>query len=323
MKKSIILSMVCALVSVTVHAQTPEPDPKESGIPLDESISITLEALDYVTPLAELIRFNETEFKTLEVNIAEWDKQVMTLLADINKLKNQMSMVENELREKKNADTKTFTPEIKDLKNRLDIYRKNYKQLKGIMADEGQKIVKKIETEMTTRVRNLSKAYSTAGQLISSSKTDPSGERSVKFIYEKKDISQAKASHLVYATEMLFWYRNEISEISNTINEWNPRVSGVLIDDENLLIQVDSLEQKIEELKLDSKLNKDEISSLKKQVTKIEKGRKRLSDQMKDDARELASQLKQVSQRNQDSVKERFADIIENTTYSFGEEVGF
>ena len=42
---------------------------------------------------------------------------------------------------------------------------------------------------------------------------------------------------------------------------------------------------------------------------------------MKDDAKDLASYIKQVSQKNQESVKERFADIIENITYSFGEKL--
>ncbi len=312
-------------VTPSAGVQAEEPvDLAESVVPASESMSVTLEVLNYVAPLAELIRFNETEFKTLEVNISEWDKQVRTLLADINKVKDQMSMVENELRDKKNADTRTFTADIMALKKKLDIYRKNYQQSKEIMADGGQKILKKIEAEMTARVRNLSKAYSTAGQMIGSSDTDPSaGERSVEFYYDKKEISQATTPYMSYATDMLFWYRNEMTEIANTINEWNPRVFRILKEDENLRNQLDSMERKIEELKLNSKLNKDEISSLKKQVSTIEKGRKRLAGQMKDDARELASQLKQVSQRNQDSVKERFADIIENTTYSFVEKSGF
>ena len=42
---------------------------------------------------------------------------------------------------------------------------------------------------------------------------------------------------------------------------------------------------------------------------------------MKDDAKVLASYLKQMSQKNQDAVKERFTDIIENITYSFQEKL--
>jgi uncharacterized coiled-coil DUF342 family protein len=296
----------------------------ESGIPPVEGMRVTLEALNYVAPLAELIRFNETEFKTLEVNISEWDKQVRTLVADINKVKDQMSLVENELSDKKNADTRMFSADITALKKKLDIYRKNYQQSKEIMADGGEKIIKKIEAEMAARVRNLSKAYSSAGQMIGSSETEASaGERAVELLYWVKEVNQTTTPYIVYATDMLFWYRNEITELAGTINTWNPRVSGVLKEDENLRTQLDSIERRIEELKLNSKLNKDEISSLKKQVSKIEKERKRLADQMKDDARELASLLKQISQRNQDAIKERFVDIIENTTYSFGEKFGF
>jgi len=294
----------------------------KSGIPA--AMGMTLEALNYVAPLAELIRFNETEFKTLEVNISEWDKQLMVLLGDINKVKDQMSMVDNELSDRKNADTRPFSADITALKKKLDIYRKNYQQSKEIMAEEGEKIIKKIEVEMAARVRSLSKAYSSAGQMIGSYETDPSaGERAVEFSFGEKEIRQAASPHMIYATDMLFWYCNEMTVIANTIIEWNPRVSGVLKEDENLRNQLDSMERKMEELKLNSKQNKDEIASLKKQVSQIEKGRKHIADQMKDDARELASQLKQVSQRNQDSVKERFTDIIENTTYSFGEKLGF
>ncbi len=314
-----VFEEVAEEVTPSAEVQAEEPvDLAESGLPPAESTSVTLEALNYVAPLAELIRFNETEFRTLEVNISEWDNQVRTLVADINKVRDQMSMVENELRDKKNADTRTFSADIMALKKKLDIYRKNYQQSKEIMADGGQKIIKKIEAEMAARVRNLSKAYSSTGQMIGSSETDPSaGERLVEFNVGIKEISQATTPYMSYAADMLYWYRNEMTELVRTINEWNPRVSKLLTEDENLRNQLDSIERKIEELKLNSKLNKDEIASLKKQVSTIEKGRKRLAGQMKDDARELASLLKQVSQRNQDSVKERFADIIENTTYSF------
>jgi hypothetical protein len=42
---------------------------------------------------------------------------------------------------------------------------------------------------------------------------------------------------------------------------------------------------------------------------------------MKDDAKELASYVKQMSQKNQESLKVRYADIIENITYSFLERL--
>ena len=81
------------------------------------------------------------------------------------------------------------------------------------------------------------------------------------------------------------------------------------------------MNKKIKELSSNSKLNKAEISTLKKQASEIEKSRKQLADQMKDDAKVLASYLKQMSQKNQDAVEERFTDIIENITYSFQEKL--
>jgi len=81
------------------------------------------------------------------------------------------------------------------------------------------------------------------------------------------------------------------------------------------------LEQKVKDLSSNAKQNKSEISTLRKQVSEIEKSRKKLADKMKDDAKELASYLKQMSQKNQDAVEERFTDIIENITYCFQEKL--
>ncbi len=284
--------------------------------------TVSVEALNYVAPLTELIKFNETKFKGLETTIIEWDKQVRDNVADVNKVKGQMLQVENELRQKKNADTKAFSSDIISLKGKLEAYRKNYRQSKDIMLKDGDNIVKELETLKSDVIRDISKAYSDAGQQVGSADSDPaSGENAVTVNYTVREINNNAAGYIVFLTEMLAWHQNEIRELNTVINDWNPRVTKIIQDDALLKEQLDPVEQKLKELSSNSKLNKAEISTLKKKASEIEKSRKQLADQMKDDAKVLASYLKQMSQKNQDAVEERFTDIIENITYSFQEKL--
>jgi predicted nucleic acid-binding Zn-ribbon protein len=298
---------------------TPALNEKEQGVveppsaykPSEAIETVSVEALNYVAPLTELIKFNETKFKGLETTIIEWDK-----------VKDQMLQVENELRQKKNADTKAFSADIASLKGKLEAYRKNYQQSKDIMLKGGDNIVKKLETISSDIVRDISKAYSEAGQQVGSSDSDPSsGENAVKVNYTVREINYNAVGYIVFLTDMLAWHQNEIMELNTVINDWNPRVTETIKQDAQLKSQLDPLEKKIQELSSNSKQNKSEISSLKKQVSEFEKSRKKLADKMKDDAKVLVSYLKQMGQKNQDAVEERFTDIIENITYSFQEKL--
>jgi len=337
---SVIQSMKSAGRAAKTPAEKPAPEPEKKTMPASNekelgnaepatayepsaaTETVSVEALNYVVPLTELIKFNETKFKGLETTIIEWDKQVRDYVADVNKVKGQMLQVENELRQKKNADTKAFSADIASLKGKLEAYRKNYQQSKDIMLKGGDNIVKKLETITGDIVRDISKAYSDAGQQVGSSDSDPaSGEKAVTMNYTVREINYNAVGYIVFLTDMLAWHQNEIRELNTVIDDWNPRVTEAIKQDAQLKSQLDPLEKKIQELSSNSKQNKAEISTLKKQVSEIEKSRKKLADKMKDDAKVLASYIKQMSQKNQDAVEERFTDIIENITYSFQEKL--
>jgi len=338
--ESVIQSMKSAGGAAAKPAEKPAPAPEKKAIPasiekdqdtvepttayepstVTETLSV--EALNYVVPLTELIKFNETKFKGLETTIIEWDKQVREYVADVNKVKGQMLQVENELRLKKNADTKAFSADIASLKGKLEAYRKNYRQSKDIMLKGGENIVKKLETITGDITRDISKAYSDAGQQVGSSDLDPaSGEKAVAINYTLREIHYNAVGYIVFLTDMLAWHQNEIKELNTVINDWNPRVTKIIEEDKSLKNQLDPIEKKIQELSSNAKQNKAEISALKKQVSEIEKSRKKLADNMKDDAKILAAYIKQMSQKNQDAVEQRFTDIIENITYSFQEKL--
>ena len=309
--------------AVAVPVEPVNETPESSAyVPSEAKGTVTLEALNYVGPLTELIKFNETKFRDLEKTISEWDKQVREYISDISKVKGQMLQMENELRIKKNADTKAFGDDIFSLQRKLDAYRKTYQQSKETMMKGGETIVKNLETISSDVVRDLSKAYSDAGQQVGSSNSNPaSGEKAVTLSYTPSEVNGKCISYIVYMQEMLAWHQNEIRALNNVISEWNPRVTKKLEEDAQLKNQLEPIEKKLQELSSNQKQNKSEISTLKKQVSEIEKSRKNLADQMKSDAKELASYLKQMSQKNQDSLKERYTDIIGNITYSFGEKL--
>jgi len=282
----------------------------------------TFEALNYVGPLTELIKFNENQLKSFETVISEWDKQVLLYMADIEKVNGQIQQVESELREKKNADTKAYSADILALQKKLGLYRGTYSQSRETMVKGGEKIAGNLEEIRNESLRVIGKRYGEVIQQVGSSKTDPAaGENSVSVSYAKQPVNDQIVRYITPTTEILAWYQNEIDALSVIIRDWNPRVTRVIEADGILLKQLVPIEAKLEELKVNTKLNKTEIATLKKQVSEIEKSRKQLADQMKDDSKELASVLKQVNQSNQESLKQRFTDIIENITYSFQEKL--
>ena len=294
----------------------PAEKPAESGP--DQAFT----ALNYVAPLTELIKFNENQLTSFETVIAEWDKQVLTYMADIEKVNGQINQVETELRDKKNADTKGYSADILALQKKLGLYRGTYSQSRETMLKGGEKIIGKLEEIRNESLRVLGKRYGEVSQQVSSSNINPAvGENAVPVNYTKQPINDRTVRYITPATEMLVWYQNEIDVLSVIIRDWNPRVTRVIQEDDRLQKQLAPIDSKLEELKANSKLNKAEISTLKKQVSEIEKSRKQLADQMKDDSKELASVLKQLNQSNQESVKQRFTDIIENITYAFQEKL--
>jgi len=280
------------------------------------------DALNYVAPLTELIKFNENQLRSLETVISEWDKQVLAYMADIEKVNGQILQVETEMRDKKNADTRVYSADILALQKKLGLYRATYKQSRETMLKGGEKIAGNLEEIRNETLRVLGKRYGEVIQQVASSDADPAaGENAVSLSYTKRPVNDRIVRYITPATEILSWYQNEIDVLSVIIRDWNPRVTKVIQDDDRLMKQLAPVEAKLEELKANTKLNKTEIATLKKQVSEIEKSRKQLADQMKDDSKELASVLKQVSQSNQESLKQRFTDIIENITYAFQEKL--
>ncbi len=305
----------------------PEPEQKVTYVrPADKApetfSTLTITGLNYVAPLTELVKFNENQFKGLEATIAGWDKQMLDYLAEIEKVNGQIFQVESELREKKNADANAYSADILSLIKKLSLYRGTYKQSREAMVKAGDNIIKKLEVIRNESLRDIGKRYGEVSQLVASSDTDPAnGEKAVSFDYTKQSINVKTVTYITPASEMLAWYQNGINEIYGIIRDWNPRVTKIIEDDNFLLSQQAPLEATLETLKSNSKLNKAEISTLKKQISDIEKSRKQLADRMKDESKELSSYIKQVSQKNLDSARERFTDIIENITYAFQEKL--
>ena len=219
-------------------------EPATAYTPSAATETVSVEALNYVAPLTELVKFNETKFKGLETTIIEWDKQVRDNVADVNKVKGQMLQVENEMRQKKNADTKAYSSDIISLKGKLEAYRKNYRQSKDIMLKDGDNIVKELETLKSDVIRDISKAYSDAGQQVGSADSDPAaGENAVTVNYTLREINNNAAGYIVFLTEMLAWHQNEIRELNTVINDWNPRVTKIIKEDALLKRQLDPVEQ--------------------------------------------------------------------------------
>jgi hypothetical protein len=281
------------------------------------------EALNYVAPLIELVKYHESEFETLADSLTDWDQYIRNLLGDVKIINNQILKIEMELREKKNADTKAYSQEILALKIKLTDYRGRYKQTKIKLLAFGENITKTLTKIGNEKVRAVEDKYNKVSQLVKSVHHDPSeGETAVSITVNRLKINDTTIEYIAPATEMLAWHQNEIKKLLDVAKKWNIRVKEIFPKDADLKKQLEPLKNKLEEYKSNSEKYKTEIATLKKQRSAVEKGRKVLAKQMEDDSRELAAHLKQISTEIQKSIQERFADIIENINYSFQEKPG-
>jgi predicted nucleic acid-binding Zn-ribbon protein len=285
--------------------------------PIEES-TITADAIGYVIPMEELMKFFDNEFTTLEGTIKAWDSRIRISIEEGNKIKEKIKRLEKELTDKKNADSKGFTSEIITLKSNLAENREIYKQFENSMVSSGLRLIKEIEEFGSGLDRSIGDKFSEISQIVKKTDPDPSLSEIPKSItITKQTINSNVVDYIAPVAEMLFFYQNEIISIREIIGSWNEKVIAVNQKDRDLINKLEPLKKEVVNLQSDPKKNKKNISALKDQISDIEKERKQLVEQMGNDSMELAKYLVQTGKEVQGSVKERITDIIENIKYLY------
>jgi chromosome segregation ATPase len=204
------------------------------------------------------------------------------------------------------------------LKKKLSEYRESYKQYENNMVTEGLKIAKEFEDIGKKLDRSIDNKFSEISQAVKKTDPNPSVIEIPKSItIAKQKIDDDIVNYVAPVTEMLFCYQNEIISLRDIIVQWNIKVITINKKDSEISKQLEPLEKELINLQLNPKVNKKEISVLKKQCTNIEKERKLLTRQMEADSKELSGSLTQICKEVQSSVEERLNDIIENIKYLY------
>lgn len=285
---------------------------------LIEKSTITVNAVSYVIPMEELITFFDKEFNSLAGVIQGWDQQIRNSLEKGDQIKEKILQVEKELTDKKNADANGFTNEIILLKNKLSDNRESYKQYRNNMVTDGMKIAEELKDIGNKTDNSIDNKFSEVSQIVRKIDPDPSVSEIPKSItITKQKINDNIVNYVAPVTEMLFYYQNEIISLQDIIVLWNGKVKAINKKDSELSRQLEPLKKELINYQLNPKVNKKEISALKKQCTDIDKERKLLTRQMGTDSKELSGSLTQICKEVQSSVKERLSDIIENIKYSY------
>jgi predicted nucleic acid-binding Zn-ribbon protein len=285
---------------------------------LSEKSTVSVNAVGYVIHLEGLMIFFDNEFNSLVAHIKGWDQQIRNSIEKGNQIREKIREVEMELTDKKNADSRGFTPEIISLKKKLSEYRESYKQFENNMVIDGLRIVKEIDDIGSELDKSINKNFSDVSQFVKKTDPDPSVIVTPKSItIPRQKINENIVNHISPITEMLFCYQNQIISLRDIIELWNIKVLTINKKDAELSTQLEPLEKELKNLQLNAKANKEAISALKKQCTTIEKERKLLSRQMGTDSKELSGFLDLICKEAQSSVKERLSDIIENIKYSY------
>jgi hypothetical protein len=305
-------------------AEISETAPKETTAEIRQANPITkpassVNAINYVIPMEELIRFFDKEFNSFADVISKWDQQIRKLLEDERQLRNKISDEEKDLTQKKNSDSKAFTQEIISLKNNLSKQRESLKQWKTQMLVDGANVSKELKGISNSMNQSIDKTFNQIGSKVNGSNSDPSlGETNKEIMLPQQKFNDNIISYIAPVKEMLVFYQNETLAIEQIIAQWSEKALAIIKKDAELNSKLAPLKKELTDYQLTPKKYKAEISGLKKQCDLIEKDRKYLNKQMENDSKELSKFIKnQLCKDVQSSVEERFNDIIENINYYY------
>jgi hypothetical protein len=270
----------------------------------------------------ELITFFNDEFKTFNISASDWDKQVRDSLQKGDELNKRMAELEKKLCDLKNADAKAYSTDILALKKTLNDYRMRDKQLKLNFLNGGLALTKKLKTISTEKEKSISNKFSEVSQQVkSTSFKDSKNASPVQISFTKEKTNDNIVNFVAPITELLAWYQNENDVLMGVIEEWNNKAIESIHQEAIIAMQSDSLKNILESYKSDTKKYKTEISQLKKQISATDKKRKQVESSINNDGKQLSTVIKQIKTETQNTVIERFVDIIENMNYLYQEKL--
>lgn len=305
----------------------PVPDNKAEGMKTETAVpepgkkddpKTNPGAVGYVIPLKELITLYSGEFNSLSELIGAWDKKVKASLDEGSTRLENLRQNEKQLFDKINADSKRFSDEIKKLKENLTEERGEYMEFEDNMISDGLRMLKELESKGKDINRSISNKFGEVSQAVKKSDAELSLEgTSESFPVPDHVVDISRTSYLAPVNELLFFYRNEISDINELISIWNEKVISAMREDEDLRKKLDPLLAEITSLQSDQKTNRKKIAELKDQCSELEKERKRLGQKIKKDSSDLAKTLDDRCKDVLGSLGERLEDITENIKYLY------
>lgn len=285
---------------------------------LNKESASTVSAMSYISPITELILFFDQEITSMSGIIQGWDLRIRKSLESGKQIRDGISELEKELIQKKNANSKGFTPEINSLKANLSKQRESLKLWNTNMFMDGANITKELKSLSNKTNQSIDEKFSSVSRLVSAFDPDPTKVDNMKTIkLPNQKYKDNIVAYIAPAGEMLICYQNEILSLKDIILLRNEDVVAVNKKDSELSNQLEPLKKELINYQLTPKKYKSEISGLKKQISLIEKDRKLLDKKMGNDSKELSKHLNQMCKEVQASVNERYSDIIENINYSY------
>jgi len=300
-------------------AAVAEARPKVIAQPAPANISFAdNEAFGYVTPVADLISFHEKEIEKFMASVDEWSRRINDLTASAKKLEEEIRATEKELMELKNADSKSYSGNILAIRKKLNEQRKALENARAEIVKAGEKSASELEKISKESIKTAGNKYSDVSQDIKSFDPEPSGfVKGTPVKQTALNISENINPFFTPALEIPAWHKNKIREAEKVISQWNEKVKAAVTKAGEIDGKMAPLKQKLAEYQTDQKKNKNEIATLKKQISAVEKEKKSLIDSIEADSRELAGFYKQENSDIQKILDQRFADIIENINYAF------
>jgi gas vesicle protein len=283
---------------------------------IDES-TFTISVLSYVKPLKQLMTFYDSQLVSLTGFVRKWDRRIRDSLDRERQMREILAQDEKALTDKKNATAGVFLSEIVSLKDKLSKDRDRYNLLENDMVNDGKLFSDQLKDLGKEADGLIDDKYSEVSRAVAKYHPDPSANDTVNTMtVTKQKLDTDLISHVFPVTVILACYENEIIPIRDTIALSNGKALALIQQDAKLAEQLEPLKNKLLQYqsapKDYQKLNKQQISDLKKQCKAINNDRKQLAEQMADDSKKLSECLDQMNKEVRGAVKDRFIDAVEN-----------
>lgn len=285
--------------------------------PLKE-VSKQITALNYLTPLKDLVTFFNNRRVNFENQVNTWTTGVNSYIRTMNLNYEKILKAEDELKKEKDKNLRGGRQAINSLQKSLNEQKQTYKASVKAMKTEGKSISDQLKTLKKQELIAIHNKFKDVISNVVPIYEFPALSRTeANIIFSNHIDSVQTVSYLRPANQLFCWYQNTEHSFYQIIEDNNQHVNRIIEKDKNLDTQLKSQNEQLSAYKIEPKKNRQQIRQLEKEISHTEKERYDQVKQMNSNSKELSNKLRKQDKEIKQAFNKKVEHVIEDIQYLF------